>query len=162
MSRLDSAIARLTAQKLCLEASAAAIRDLPGPVLELGLGNGRTYDHLRAILPDRAIYAFDRHCAAAEASVPPQDRLLLGEISAILHSQRPRFAGRVALAHLDLGAGAAALTARNLAGVLPALLPLLRPGALVLSDQPLGHAALTVHSLPGGVAAGRYFSYRRV
>ncbi len=162
MSRLDSAIARLTAQKRCLEAAAAAIRAVPGPVLELGLGNGRTYDHLRAILPDRAIYAFDRQCAAAEASVPPRDRLLLGEIPTILRTLRPRFAGRAALAHLDLGAGASGLTAQNLAGVLPALLPLLRRGAFVLSDQPLANAALTPQPLPDGVAAGRYFSYRRV
>lgn len=162
MSRLDSAIARLTAQKLCLEAAAAAIRGLPGPVLELGLGNGRTYDHLRALLPDRAVYAFDRQCAAADASRPPRDRMLRGEIAAALRAHRPRFAGRAALAHLDLGAGSAAMTARNLAGVLPALLPLLRPGALLLSDQPQAAAALVALPLPPGVPEGRYFSYRRV
>ncbi|MGE4221561.1 MAG: class I SAM-dependent methyltransferase [Alphaproteobacteria bacterium] len=162
MSRLDSAIARLTAQKLCLDSAAVAIRGLPGPVLELGLGNGRTYDHLRVVLPDRAIYAFDRQCAAAELSTPPKARLMLGEIPALLRAQRPRFAGRVALAHLDLGAGSAAMTAGNLAGVVPALLPLLRAGARVLSDQPLAAADLTECVLPPGVAAGRYFSYRRI
>ena len=31
-----------------------------GPVIELGLGNGRTYDHLRERLPGRRIIAFDR------------------------------------------------------------------------------------------------------
>ena len=138
-----------------------AIRPLPGPVLELGLGNGRTYDHLRGLLPDRAIYAFDRQFAAAEASRPPRKRLLLGEIATVLRAQRPRFAGRVALAHLDLGAGAVALTAANLAGVLPELLPLLRSGALLLSDQPLAHPALADGARPPAVPADRYFVYRR-
>ena len=47
MSRLDSVIRRLTSQKLALEWAADIIRHLDGAVLELGLGNGRTYDHLR-------------------------------------------------------------------------------------------------------------------
>ena len=46
MSRLDSAIRRLQAQRLCLNAAVAYVEELPGPVLELGLGNGRTYDGL--------------------------------------------------------------------------------------------------------------------
>ena len=39
---------------------------LPGHVLEVGLGKGRTYDRLRTLFPQRAIYAFDRelHCPA--------------------------------------------------------------------------------------------------
>ncbi|MGH6887075.1 MAG: class I SAM-dependent methyltransferase, partial [Geminicoccales bacterium] len=49
MSRLDSFIRRLEAQRACLDLAAARIADLPGPVLELGLGNGRTYDHLREL-----------------------------------------------------------------------------------------------------------------
>ena len=58
MSRLDSFIRRLEAQRACLEYAAGQIRDLPGPVLELGLGNGRTYDHLRELLPEREIFVF--------------------------------------------------------------------------------------------------------
>ena len=51
MSRLDSFIRRLEAQRACLALAAGRIGGLPGPVLELGLGNGRTYDHLRELLP---------------------------------------------------------------------------------------------------------------
>ena len=54
VSRLDSFIRRLQAQRACLEVAIARIADLPGPVLEFGLGNGRTYDHLRELLPTRA------------------------------------------------------------------------------------------------------------
>ena len=44
MSRLDSFIRRLEAQRSCLETAVALVADLPGPILELGLGNGRTFD----------------------------------------------------------------------------------------------------------------------
>ncbi|MFN9941622.1 MAG: class I SAM-dependent methyltransferase, partial [bacterium] len=65
MSRLESFIRRLEAQRRCLDWAAQAIAGYPGAVLELGLGNGRTYDHLRDRLgPARAIYAFDRQLAA--------------------------------------------------------------------------------------------------
>ena len=62
MSRLDSMIGRLMAQRACLDWVASAIGGLPGPVLEIGLGNGRTYDHLRGRLPQREIHVFDRWC----------------------------------------------------------------------------------------------------
>ena len=53
MSRLDSFIRRLEAQRACLNRAAALISGIDGIVLELGLGNGRTYDHLRELFPDR-------------------------------------------------------------------------------------------------------------
>ena len=52
MSRLDSFIRRLQAQRACLSEAAAQIRGVDGFVLELGLGNGRTFDHLREICAD--------------------------------------------------------------------------------------------------------------
>ena len=60
MSRLDSFIRRLEAQRACLGFVAGQIRDVAGPVLEFGLGNGRTYDHLRELLPERDIFVFER------------------------------------------------------------------------------------------------------
>src|SRR6202022_2543720 len=47
VSRLDSFIRRLKAQRACLDLAAGLVRGLDGEILELGLGNGRTYDHLR-------------------------------------------------------------------------------------------------------------------
>ena len=47
MSRLDSFIARMQAQRDCLNYLKPVIAAVPGPILEVGLGNGRTYDHLR-------------------------------------------------------------------------------------------------------------------
>ena len=56
MSRLDSFIRRLEAQRACLDRAAELIRDIDGHVLELGLGNGRTYDHLRGLFPEFGIH----------------------------------------------------------------------------------------------------------
>ena len=71
MSRLDSFIRRLEAQRACLNRAAALISGIDGTVLELGLGNGRTYDHLRELFPDREIYVCERRVAAHPACVPP-------------------------------------------------------------------------------------------
>ena len=100
MSRLDSFIRRLQAQRACIDAAAEAIAGLEGPVFELGLGNGRTYDHLRDRLPDREIYVFERQVAAHPACVPDEEHLFLGDIHETLPAALPRFEGRVALIHL--------------------------------------------------------------
>ena len=70
MSRLDSAIRRLQAQRDLLNQAAQDIGSMEGVVLELGLGNGRTYDHMRAILPDREIYVFEREVRAHPDCIP--------------------------------------------------------------------------------------------
>jgi hypothetical protein len=80
VSRLDSAIRRLEAQRACLDHAVALIADLDGIVLELGLGNGRTFDHLRERLPGREVYVFERHVAAHPACVPACDHLILGDV----------------------------------------------------------------------------------
>ena len=57
MSRLDSFIRRLSAQRDILNHVHGDL-DLPaeGPIMEIGLGNGRTFNHLRELFPDRASY----------------------------------------------------------------------------------------------------------
>jgi len=160
LSRLDSFIRRLEAQRACLDAAAALIRDLPGPVLELGLGNGRTFDHLRDRLPDRPLYAFDRQNNAHPDCQPLPGHLFLGEFSATIGEAVDRLGPTVALAHCDTGSGDAQATAAQAAWLGPALRPLLRPGAIVISDQPLSAEGFTALPLPAGVREGRYFFYR--
>jgi hypothetical protein len=70
VSRLDSFIRRMQAQRDCLNVAAALIADVPGAVFDLGLGNGRTFDYLREILPDREIFVFDRVVNANPKSRP--------------------------------------------------------------------------------------------
>lgn len=160
-SRLESFIRRLEAQRACLDWAAEAVQDVPGPVIELGLGNGRTFDHLRLRLgQSREIWAFDRHNAAHPASQPDIDRLMLGDFRETLPAfaaQRPPF---IALAHADIGSGDEEGTAALARWLGPALVPLLAPGALVVSDQPLAVRTWRRMPLPAGVADGRYFIYR--
>jgi len=159
MSRLDSFIRRLEAQRACLDWACEMIAGIPGAVLELGLGNGRTYDHLRERLgAAREIYAFDRALAAHPACVPRQGRLILGDLRETL----PRFAGGpVALAHADVGSGDAEASAALARWLGPSLAPLLGEGAIVLCDQPLADPRLSPLALPARVAEGRYFAYRQ-
>jgi len=161
MTRLDSVIERLQAQRACLDWAVQAVAMIEGPVLELGLGNGRTYDHLRARLDGaRRILAFDLALAAHPACVPPADCLILGEIRQTL----PALAARgfeAALAHADLGSGDLAKTAAMADWLAAQLPPLLRAGAIVLSDQPLAASALLALDPPPGTARARYHVYRR-
>jgi hypothetical protein len=160
MSRLDSMIRRMSAQRACLNAVAAAIADMPGPVLELGLGNGRTYDHLRERLPGREILVFDRVLAAHPDCVPPAELLYLGELEQTLPRARERIGATAALAHADLGSGRPEQD-QAVAALLSRLLPpLMRPGALAVSDQELSAPAFDPEPLPQGIAPGRYFLYR--
>ena len=160
MSRLDSFINRLTAQRDCLALAARLIADLPGPVLEIGLGNGRTYDHLRALLPWREIFAFDRQLNAHPQSVPDTRHIILGEFAATLPKALARIGDKAALAHADFGSGDAAATTELAAWLGPALAPLMRAGGVVAADQPLSVAGWTALALPSSVPVGRYFLYR--
>lgn len=160
MSRLDSIIRRLEAQRACLDAAADLIGDDPGPVLEIGLGNGRTYDHLREILPDRAIYAFDRQVAAHPDCVPDDSHLFLGDIAYTVPVAVRRLGATARLVHVDIGSGDEAESRARGAWLAAALPPLLAPGAVLLSDQPMANPAWEPLDLPDGVAPGRYHMYR--
>ena len=93
MSRLDSFIRRMLAQRACLNWAAEAVADIAGPVLELGLGNGRTYDHLRELMPEREIYVFERAIGsfdrAHDMSLPPEKFLILETSNAPWSLQPP-------------------------------------------------------------------------
>ncbi len=165
MSRLESFISRLQAQKVLLEAAARVINDagerLSGPVIELGLGNGRTYDHLREILPSRRIIAFDRSLDANPRSAPAPDDLIIGEIEITAPEFGARFGAIAALLHADLGNGIAADEIRLQRWLPEIILQLVRPGALVVTSTELHHPSLESQALPPDVPPGRYFMYRR-
>jgi hypothetical protein len=162
MSRLDSFIRRLEAQRACLNRAAELIGGLDGAVLELGLGNGRTYDHLRELLPGRDIYVCERQVAAHPDCIPPAERLLLGDLRETLPEARAWLQGRVALAHLDVGTGEAAANQALAVQLLPLVVPLLRPGGILVSDPVMECPELAPLPLPDGVREGRYHLYRRM
>jgi len=161
VSRLDSFIRRMQAQRDCLNEAALRLAGISGHVLELGFGNGRTYDHLRQLFPEREIYVFDRKVAAAAGAPDPQ-HLFLGEFRDSLPAALTRLGAGAVLVHADTGSADRAATAAQARWLGPALRPLLRPGGLALSDQPLAADGLAAEPLPEGVPAGRYFIYRAV
>jgi hypothetical protein len=149
----------MQAQRDCLNAAAAMIADVPGAVFDLGLGNGRTFDHLRELLPGREIFVFDRVVNANPKSTPDAAHMIVGEVPDSLAAVAGRFAGGVALMHSDLGIGTdedAPLTT----ALIPLLAPLLVPGAVLVANNPFPGAPWEALPLPADVPAGRYFMYR--
>jgi len=161
MTRLDSAIRRLTAQRDLLDWASRAIGPT-GLVLEVGLGNGRTYDHLRSRLPGREIYAFERSPAAHPDCYPPEGYLIVGDLFETL----PPFIERhgrssAALIHIDVGTGDEDLNRRVALRLSPLLEALLQPGGLLLGDRVFEMPSCRNISSQTGVPEGRYFVYRR-
>ncbi|WP_439817142.1 class I SAM-dependent methyltransferase [Zavarzinia sp. CC-PAN008] len=162
MSRLDAMIRRLTAQRDCLAEAARRIAGMPGPILELGLGKGRTYDHMRGLFAGRDIFVFDRDIDCYKDCIPPADRMIQGEFRETVPNAAARIGAPAVLAHCDVGRGDPAWDAELAAWLGPALLPLLADGALVLCDQELTVPQLVLQDLPDGIQPGRYHFYRHV
>ncbi|WP_416900108.1 MAG: class I SAM-dependent methyltransferase [Minwuia sp.] len=161
MSRLDSVIDRLMAQRACLDAAAAAVSSVPGPVLELGLGNGRTYDHLRARLPGRRIFVFERQVNAHPDCIPPDEDLFLGDFMDHLPEAMLRIGEPAALVHADIGTGDKQASMALAATIGSAVVDLMASGGLLLADQPFGDRRLAPAALPDGVKPGRYHMFRK-
>ena len=159
MSRLDSAIRRLEAQKRTLEWAVGELAGRPGPILEFGLGNGRTYDHLREIAPGRDIYVFEREIAAHPDCVPPAGRVFIGDVADTIPAAVRALGPVAVLAHIDLGTGEKAASEALVGRIAPGLDRLLAPGAIVIADQPV--ASWPALAPPPGVAPGRIHVYRR-
>ena len=162
MSRLDSFIRRLHAQKACLDSAVPLIAALEGPILEIGLGNGRTYDHLRELFPDREIFVFERCVAAHPDCVPESDHIILGDIRETLPRAKRSISGQAALAHVDCGTGDARRNKELAAAIVSGIERLMQPGGIIVSDQAMPHPTFVDLALPESVADGRYFMYRRV
>lgn len=161
MSRLDSFIRRMTAQRDLLNRAVDDLAQVPGVIFELGLGNGRTFDHLRERFPEREIYVFERKVAAHPDSVPAAPFLIQGEIAETLPEAVERFRGRIALVHNDLGDGVEANRLAIADFVGGAINGALAPEGCVLSNMPLPKLdGVSEQPLPDGIRPGRYFVYR--
>ncbi|MGL4728373.1 MAG: class I SAM-dependent methyltransferase, partial [Bosea sp. (in: a-proteobacteria)] len=134
LSRLEITLFRLQAQHACLGWLFSQIKDMPGIVLELGLGHGRTFDHLRRHLPERDIYVFDLENAAYEDCQPDPRFLMLGQIEQTLPQLYKDHAGKVVLANSDIGSFSAEHSRANAAMMERTLPPLIMPGGFVMSD----------------------------
>lgn len=159
MSRLDSFIRRLTAQRDILNHVQADL-DLPvqGAVMEIGLGNGRTFNHLRELFPERRIVAFDRAMGAHASSVPDEKDLVIGEIAETAQS----YIGiEASLVHADIGTGYPEKDAVTLTWLPQLVAGMLAKGGIAVSGLPLEEKSLNSIPVPDSVPEDRYFLYRK-
>jgi hypothetical protein len=137
VSRLDSMIRRLTAQRMCIDEAARLLAGRPGCVFELGLGNGRTFDHLREVMPDREIFAFDRAIGAHPKCIPDATHLILGEIRETLQFCGPRIPGKPVLINIDLGTSDPTQDLITMSWLSPRVAEWVAPGTIVVADRRL-------------------------
>lgn len=159
-SRLDLFVDRMVSQRACLDHAARQTAHLAGPVFELGLGNGRTYHHMRHIMPERDIFVFERAIASHPDSTPPDDMVLLGDVFDTLPQALARFGPSAALVHADLGGHNAAKNDIFARKVSPLIAPLLAVGGLMVSSDRMYFDDLAEQPLPEGAVAGRCFIYK--
>tara|TARA_A100001037_G_scaffold92610_1_gene84033 strand:+ start:32457 stop:32960 length:504 start_codon:yes stop_codon:yes gene_type:complete len=160
MNRLDFLIRRLTAQRACLQLAAELISEIEGPVLEVGLGKGRTYDFLRELFPAREIFAFDRNVGSYPDATPDLDHIILGDFRETLMSAQERIGASAALVHCDFGSENReedTVLARWLG---PAIDRLLGPNGVVAADREMTVSRWTPVSLPSTVDEDAYYLYR--
>ena len=165
-SRLERMIARLVTQRALLDRATACVAGIDGPVLEVGLGKGRTYSHLRRLFPDREIWAFDHEIHAPAHSRPGPDRILLGDFRETLPACWAAIGESPALVHADIGTESRRADAALARFVGSVMAPQLAPGGLLLGDRDMGCAGLTrletpAVPLPEGIAPWPYYLYRR-
>ncbi len=160
MSRLDRAIDRFAAQRAFLGRGAGLVETMPGPVLEIGLGKGRTFDHLRGLLREREIFVFDHHVHAPADCVPDDDHLFLGDFRDSLAAAAARLSDRAVLAHADIGSEKPARDAELTAAIAPLIDALMAPGAIVIADRELAVPRWTRLEPPEQAGSFPYFMYR--
>lgn len=161
MSRLDLFIDRMVSQRACLDAAIAQTAGLPGPVFELGLGNGRTYHHLRERVTGRDIFVFERAIASHPDSTPPQDRIILGDVNQTLIQALVRFGATASLIHADLGGHNREKNDIFARAISPLVEPLLTPGGQMVASDRMYFETLQEMPLPDGAVEGRCFIYQR-
>lgn len=159
MSRLDSFINRMSAQRDILN-HVRDMLDLPaGAVFEVGLGNGRTYSHLREIFGDRRVVAFDRQMGAHRTLLPDAEDFVEGEI----RETGQAFVGtNAALVHADIGTGYPDKDAITLQWLPDMVAGMLVEGGVAVSGLPLVHKQLSELPRLPSVQEGRYFHYRKM
>jgi hypothetical protein len=166
LTRLERFIARTGAQRACIDAAARRVAAMPGDVWEVGLGNGRTYDHLRDRFAGRDIVVFDREVAAHPDCVPPGDMMRLGDFRETIPAEVARREAAVAVIHADVGTANIEKSRAMGKWLVPHFLRALAPGGCLIGDQPMDDPALepiALATVPGAedLPADAYFFYRK-
>ncbi|MCK7611654.1 class I SAM-dependent methyltransferase [Roseibium sediminicola] len=161
MSRLDSFIRRMTSQKILLEYLVDQVNEVKGPVLELGLGNGRTYDHLREIYPDKEIFVFDFAMNCHPSCAPDAEHMILGDIRDTLAFCGPRVKAKASFAHIDIGSADPTNDLAIVHWLAPLVNERMAVGGFVLTALELDLANFERLEKPEGIHPGRYHIYRK-
>ncbi|MEP3049633.1 MAG: class I SAM-dependent methyltransferase [Roseibium sp.] len=162
MSRLDSFIRRMTSQKILLEYLVDKVNEVDGPVLELGLGNGRTYDHLREIYPNKEIFVFDFAMNCHPSCAPDADHMIIGDIRDTLEFCGPRVGAKASFAHIDIGSADPTNDAATVNWLKPLVNERMAVGGYVLTGFALDLPNFKVLEKPDGIHPGRYHIYHKV
>ncbi len=161
ITRLEKLLYRLQSQHACLNWVFGEIEAMPGIVFELGLGLGRTFSHLRAHLPKREIYVFERQVHSYPDCTPEDHQLVIGDLAETLPAAAARHAGKVVLVNSDVGSFDKEQNKVMAAIVSAGIAPALAPGGFVLSDLPLSVAGCKALALPPGAHEDRFYLYRK-
>ncbi|MFD1744961.1 class I SAM-dependent methyltransferase [Rhizobium helianthi] len=159
MSRLDSFINRMSAQRDLLNHVRDDLAIPEGPIFEIGLGNGRTFSHLRENFPNRRVIAFDRKLASHNSATPDPQDFVEGEIR---ESGQAFIGAGAALVHADIGTGYDDKDAITMTWLPQMVAGMLTTGGVAVSGLPLEHPHLEELPRLPTVAEGRYFHYRRL
>lgn len=146
----------MSAQRTLLDEAAALVADIEGPIVDLGIGNGRTLDHLAALFPERKVFAFGDFIHSAVDVLPPAEQVVVGNIRDTLPFALPRLGARAALIHNDLGSADAVGNAATAAWLAPAIAAVARPDAVVVTSFLLPFSNYVAMPLPPTVRPGRY------
>lgn len=160
-SRLDLFIDRMVSQRACLDFAIAQTAEMQGPVFELGLGNGRTYHHMRNRIRSRDIYVFERAVASHPDSTPPEELTILGDVNETLPATLARMGAVASLVHADLGGHNREKNDIFARKVSPLIEPLLAPGGMMVSSDRMYFANLVELPLPEGAVQERCFVYQK-
>ena len=159
---LTKLIARFTAQRACLDVAAEAIAEVPGVILELGLGKARTYDRLRYLFPEREIFVFEYEIHCPSRLAPPTENLFLGDVRETLPGARARFSNNVALVHADIGSFDEERDREFFGFLAEQLEPMLVKGAIVLCDREVPNPPWERLAQPPETLDWTYYVYKVV
>ncbi|MEO0791079.1 MAG: class I SAM-dependent methyltransferase [Pseudomonadota bacterium] len=165
-TRLMSFRDRVDAQIALLDWVCAEVRGNPaladGPILEVGLGNGRTYSHLLGRLPGRRVIVFDKDVKAHPMSRPAPEDFVRGQVQETVRDFADASGRKAVMIHSDIGDGTGATEADILTWIASVYASATAPGALVLCTQALDDPCFERLADPVPKYAARYGIYRRV
>ncbi len=153
-------VQRVLAQRTLIDYTVKLVAQVSGPILELGLGSGRTYDHLRNRFSEREIFVFDHELASHPDSRPDPLHFIQGDFRATLPKALALIGAKAAVAHCDIGSHDLEASRMLAVAIAPLLAPMMLKEGVVLGDQPLVHPAFRGLPLPDDLEPESYFIYR--